>query len=1201
MNWTDEQLQAISDRGSNILVSAAAGSGKTALLTERLSRLVLEDDVDVTKLLVVTFTRAASREMKERFRKKLYEALDQANRGEPGPMSAQEILRQIGRLDQAQISTMDAFCSRIVRSYFQLTGIDPAFRIAGETEASLMRTEACEEILEEMYDTGSEEQKCLSDLYGQNRSDQGLKDAIFKLMRFFETVPDVAQWEKNSLEALEGDLFETAPYRALADAVRADARTAASQIERAQQIWEEELPGSRAGKFLTDDLAYYRSFEAAVEPEDVFRNCMDKSGYTRAAYPRKNGLSPETKAEISAIRNANKDRLTKYSFLSGKIEDETEHVRKMQSVLSGLLELTRKVQERYEKKKADAVIADFSQVSKAALRVLENDEARAEITDRFDYIFFDEYQDTNDVQEAIITAIAKDDRRFMVGDLKQSIYRFRKAEPGIFIEKYDRYDTSDDGKLILLNRNFRSSKSVIDGVNAVFSRIMSRGLGDMDYDENAALIPGREDIEPVTPELHIVEYDRDRFEGQSRAGAEAAHIAGIVRKLLDEDPQMKLSDIAVLHRSVNSVSSEFISELTECGLPVICETEREFFESVEVRTVLTLLSLIDNERQDIPLLAVMHSPAGGFTLEEESRIRLSDQLAGYDPGRPYYEAFARYARDGEEALLREKVRVFRERLFKWRERAHLEPVDRFIWELCDESGYYLYIGALPGGRIRQNNLKVLVQRAEEYARVSYKGLSHFLQYIARLRKRQQSLQGPESASAEPDALRLMSIHKSKGLEFKAVILAGAGKKFNLRDSGSSDLLLHKKYGFGTDYLYMSEELAGTEATILKYAVGELQKREALSEEMRLLYVAMTRAEQYLYVVGAVPSSHKLGEITDDMSPQSLSGAGSYLEWLVPAVLRGYPDIPSEDGAAVPSVPQWQARIWTAPEDAESAAVTEKEAAEAVQGISERVSKLLSEGRAAKTPLPAKISVSSLKKQDSEQKPAMPEIIELRPAEEASGRLSGAQVGTLVHGLMEKLDFGKLSAEKNAGGRLSEIERQKSGLLDSGFYTKDEADAVDPVLAADFMESDIGQRLLNACRTDPENVLREYPLLLRTAAEDADSARWTGIRETIEIQGILDCCFYENGAWTLLDYKTDRLSFLSEKDRGERLGEYAVQTAVYARAITELTGVPVREQHVYFLRERLDYRPDTETSAEGMIVPEYQVETAAEIRETAVTD
>lgn len=1180
LKFTPEQDRAIGLRGENILVSAAAGSGKTALLTERLARLVLGGETDVSRLLVVTFTRAAAREMKERFRKRLFEAL---RFGDPAQkISRQELGRQIARLENAQFSTMDAFNNRLVREYFQHTNLAPNFRIGEEAELKLLKAEAIEETLEEVYGSDEDNLKELSDLYGTFRSDQKLRDLIDAVLRFQETLVDPEAWRDEHLDAMAGQQGLNAPvYEAYEKRLRADLNYAVSQTEAMIELFQEENPSGEPGAFLPKDLEFYEKLAGRGSLEDIIREIGPKPSFARASFPRKE-FDPDVKETIKKARDGLKDIIKPYGELARFLDDEEDRMHEMAGRLSDLMELAGRAGEKYEAKKRERGLADFAQVSREVLGLLKNEDVAEEIRSRFDLIFFDEYQDTNGVQEAIIERIARPGGRFMVGDLKQSIYRFRKADPEIFIDKYHRYQNQGEGALVLLNRNFRSAPEVIDGINALFESVMSEEIGDITYDEDAKLIAGRSDLVGEKPGLHLIlRSDADEMSG---AQVEALACAKIIRETMEAHPELHFRDIAILNRSANNVSKEMVEVLSQSGIPVVSESEREFFESVEVRTVLDLLAIIDNLYQDLPLLSVMHSPIGAFTLEEESRIRLeSDQrrkAAGIKrkPGEdlPFYQALLDYETAGKDEKLREKVAGFLAQLRRWREEAPFETTDAFIWRLIRESGYDVYIRALDEGKVRMNNLRILVERAETYEKSSYKGISHFLQYVSRLKRRSQQITGGQTQADTPDAVTLMTVHKSKGLEYPVIILTGAGKGFNTQET-RDPLLLHKEYGFGTDYLYLSEELTGNAPTIEKKAFQQIIKRENLSEEMRLLYVALTRAERMLHVVGTVKEKKsKDGDakttVSQGLDPVLLGRAGNYLDWITPAVLRNEELSPGE----LPCIPTWTAECLpsselTLPESEEVEAYHPNATPEMI----EKVGKVLSRKPREHQRIPTKLSVSNLKQTRSQEaeEAAAGDVMDttdlpvFRPSEELSTVApGGAEQGALIHLFLERADLEALAKAAEEDRLQDEISHQIDLLIGRGWIAADEREAVEAGLVERFLVSPLGQRILKASLTDPDNFLREYSTLLLIPAELADPVRFAGSKRSIELQGIIDLCFKEGDEWVLVDYKTDQMGRLPVAMQRERLRAYMTQAALYRRSIEELTGEPVKEACLAFLRE-----------------------------------
>lgn len=1184
VQWTPEQTQAIEERGTNMLVSAAAGSGKTALLTERLKRLVLEDGADCSRLLVLTFTRAAAGEMKQRFKKKLTQALEESG----WKLSQKQILAQIRALTDAQITTIHAFSSAMIRRYFETAEVDPSFRIADEAELAIMTGEAVDEVLEERFAQTEEQPQSpfrkLADIYTSSRSVEGLKTQILKLLSFFEGLPYPKQWVEEQLLSLgtngSDDVFKKPVYQPLlkeVERVLDEAYTAYTEIDELSRhtAWSAT---SACKQVLADEYAAIQKAALAQEPEEMLTALADiKFGKTSFVVGKKD--SPETadnKLRIRELRGTQKSGAVNQSITDLKKKYLTDVRPELEAALIAdmtvhfkeLTTLAFEVDEKLSQKKEEANVLSYHDLERLMLKLLKDEKTRASISAQYEHIFLDEYQDTNEVQEEIIRLIEHGDNRFMVGDLKQSIYRFRNADPNIFIDKYNSCkDAHNDNALVLLNKNFRSSPEVINGINTVFSKMMSTELGELDYDDEARLRAVREDHTPK-PEIVLLtnaqeEDDADTpadLTNTSAAGSvsyQAKYTAKRIRALYGtpgaDGKPITYNDIGILYATLNPRVAEITRVLTEEGIPVVFEGDKETFDAEEVHIMLALLSLIDNHKQDLPLLTVLHHSVFGFTLDEEAKIRALSPEALY-----FYEAVEAY-KNTQNDLLAQKLAAFYDRLLQWRSLSHHLETDTYLWQLCLDSGIYAYYGGLPGGAERQRNLRILTERAKSYSESALKGMSSFLQFIAKLKKRGSGLKGGGSITESTDAVHLMSIHKSKGLEYPVVFVCDLGRRFN---TPKKDLILYdKEAGVGIQHLACHNRVVVKNDTLLLSAVSEVQKRQKMSEDMRLLYVAMSRARDRLILMGTVKDLDKSKELWKaGTEPAVLLTRSCLLDWVMAALLEDQPEnlLPEGNGSA--ETKDWMIRI----EDTTEAAAkpdlalqlpTEQEAALSAQLMEKLSQPLISVSEQA----PLIMSVSQIKKRTQEQEPE--KLVCYDKPEEEESEFTGAEKGTIFHEFMQYISFDGFT---QAADKAEEARRQIALLTEAGKFTQEQAQVLDAQKAAAFFNSELGKRLLAA---DKAEVLRETAFILDLPAGALHALAELPDRR-IQVQGILDCCFLENGKWILLDYKTDRKynDAVWEQNRAD----YSVQTALYAMALEKLTGIPVAEQHIYYLNEGQDY-------------------------------
>jgi ATP-dependent helicase/nuclease subunit A len=1256
--WTAEQSDAITEKDCSLLVAAAAGAGKTAVLVERIIRRITDDNdpVDIDRLLVVTFTNAAATEMRERIAGAISAALE----GNPG---SKNIRRQLTLLNKASITTMHSFCLDVIRNNFQSIGIDPGFRIADETEATLMKLEVLNELFEEQYEKEDENRGFyeLLECYGGNRDDQALQDMVLNLYGFVQSSP----WPRKWLDEMAGrfnshavkDFGETPWGRVLLEAVMLEleglkgmlfhaleALDSAVGLEKYRAVFIEDLsklealqkqakqenrpPVSKQGdgspvSLLWDDLYNrFQSLEFSRLPA-AGKDCdREKQEFAR-------GIRDDVKARLKKLREGI------FSADSGGILSDLEALQPVMMCLTGLVS---EFGERYAKKKSSRSVVDFNDLEHFCLEILsgkdENgkpapSEAALAYRERFAEILVDEYQDSNLVQESIISLISRADTDkpnvFMVGDVKQSIYRFRQARPELFMEKYETY-SAEKGKpcrKILLYRNFRSRREVVDAVNFIFKQIMSVRAGELDYTDTEALNSGaafaENDDESALvggeAELHIIqtggkeeaeaengesgdereeaEVEADEEEMPDSIQCEARLAAGRIRELMLPDEQgrqfrifdrekkgyrkLEYRDIVILLRTTRNWSDVFMEEMTSRGIPAFADTGTGFFKTSEVQVVLSLLQIIDNPLQDIPLLSVLRSPICAFTTDELAELRLADRKSAL------FDALKKLAEtDGGEAS--EKASAFLEKLLAWRDMAMYMSTDRLLWQLYSETGYYGMVGALPAGEQRQANLRILYERARQFEETSYKGLFNFISFIDKLKSSRGDMGSAKILGENDNVVRIMSIHKSKGLEFPVVILSGCGKKFNLQDMNKS-ILLHQELGLGPDVVDHRERLSYP--SVPKLAIREKIKSETLSEEMRILYVALTRAREKLIITGAVSDISKAAAkwaqcagVRDDRLPayEMLKG-GRYLDWIGPALLRhkGCGGLREASGvgngfrgALIDDPSLWQIRIWNKSDiqgGRPNQAQDEKDLLQWLDspantwqdnGLQEKITAMLDWDYPymEASRVPAKVSVTELKRRfDSAFSEDMGTLPESLPAlvrkpgflEERKG-LSAAEAGTILHFVMQHLDFRK-------GG----IEAQVREMTAKALLTEQQAQSVDIAMIRRFLDSPLGSRLLAA-----GSVNREVPFNMEIPCGELYRDRRDGAwkDETILLQGVIDCYFEEPDGIVLLDYKTD---YVPDGKTEMIRDRYRLQIGYYARALELLTGRRVKERFIYLFR------------------------------------
>lgn len=1234
MAWTKEQQQVIDLRDRNILVSAAAGSGKTAVLVERILSMVTDPDdpMDIDRLLIVTFTRAAAGEMRER----LHSAIEKRLAEDPANAHLQ---RQSTLVYSAQISTIHGFCSHVIGNYFHRLGLDPSYRTGEEGELKLLKSDVVQEVLEKAYGDENPEFLRLVECYATGKTDEGIGELVLKVYEFAMSYPwpreALRQWQQ-AYEAESTEEIQQSPWmQALMD----------DAARKVQAAWE--LNGEALGLAQEADGPYM--YMGALEKDrallETLRGIQDFDGYVQAfsglsfaALSRKKDsqVDPQAREQVKSLREEVKEILKalKENYFSGNMETVLGQIRACRTPVRALLGLAKDFMEAYGEKKREKNLVDFSDLEHFALDILveyKDGEIRytpaaQELSEQYTEILIDEYQDSSFVQEQLMLAVSRvwqgKNNIFMVGDVKQSIYRFRLARPELFMEKFDTYmvldeDTpgggdsdkgrgrgkgsNDHGKRrIDLHKNFRSRAHVLEGINYLFFQIMGREMGDVEYDSRAALYPGADfpdgEVTPDdTTEVLLAEADGPELEDekgtQMQRELEALAIAARIKDLVGVHPVMdretghyrpaRYGDMVILLRTASGWSDVFAKVLAAQGIPAYSASKTGYFSALEVVTVLNYLRICDNPRQDIPFAAVLHSPIGGCSAEELS-------LLGNRPG-SLYERARDYARDGqggtENPLLKAKLAEFLETLSDVRSRIPYTPIHQLLLYILRATGYGNYAAALPPGEQRAANLQMLVEKAREYEATSYRGLFHFVRYVENLQKYQVDYGEMPLGGAEEQTVRILTIHKSKGLEYPIVFVSGMGKRFNLQDANAR-LLLHPDLGIGTDAIYPEERICTP--TPIRQAIRQKTLTETLGEELRILYVAFTRAKEKLILTGTVSKLGKrlleyqgvLRRQERKLPLHTLEKARDYWGWILPALARhpamgkvfekyGLSWEPSP--LMADALPPFSVEVTGAGDllgqqvEQQVDGIFQKEALLALekeQVFHSPTRELLEERFSYAYPyenrkdIPVKLSVSEVKKwethpeEDGELMYFEPDVIPLIPdfIETKEKSLGAAARGTAYHKAMECLDFSQ-------AGTLDGIQLQLDQWVLEGRMDENSRACVREKDLLAVSRSPLGQRMRFA---QQQGLLhREQPFVIGKQASEVD-AGWDG-EEQILIQGIVDAYFLEDGELTIVDYKTDSLKPGEEQKLVEL---YQVQLEYYGQALEQLTGMRVKEKYLY---------------------------------------
>jgi len=1125
VKWTDEQLQAIKEKTKNILVSAGAGSGKTAVLVERIINKILNEGVDIDKILIVTFTQAAASEMRERILEAIYKKIEE----EPDNRNLQQ---QIVLLNKANISTIHSFCLNVIKNNFFEIGISPDFRIAEPAEVELLKLEVLEDLLEELYEANDDRIVKITGIYSGYRGDENLKGILLNIYNYIQSNPSPEEWLNFQVEKFNmsnQNFAETEWADILIKNYEKNILKYVKQLEKISLKLEKEVELQKYYFVIRDDIEQLKNLMCNGMDWDKAYTLSQSFKMKTWPIDKKivSVIKEEAKEERGNIRTSVK-KLIETTFACDN-EQATVDIQAMYEVLNILREIIFMFIEKLKQAKQLKNIIDFNDIEHYSLNILTkrdedgnivNSDIAIKYMEKFEEIAIDEYQDSNEVQEAILKSISNGKNLFMVGDVKQSIYKFRQARPELFLGKYKTYklkeDLNDgDGLKIQLFNNFRSKEKILNFVNSIFSNIMSKELGEIDYTEEEYLNykANYETIEQNDKiELNIVEENEQNDESDEmveeleKEELEAKFVAKKIEKLVNSGykvwdkiegyRKVTYKDIVILLRSPNAIAPTYEKELFNLNIPVFSDTNVKYLESIEIETIMNLLRIIDNPLQDIPLVSVMRSYIGGFTDNELIEIRLEDKTC------PYYEAILKSDNP--------KVDVFLEQLKKWQFEQEYLPLDEFVWKIYMETGYFNYVSLMPNGEFRQANLKMLFEQAKQYENASFKGLFNFIRFIENLKKNSGDLSSAKLIGENEDVVRIMSIHKSKGLEFPVVFLCGTGKKFNFQDL-RQDILLHQDLGIGPKYINYDRKISYD--TLAKEALKIKSKNEIISEEMRVLYVALTRPKEKLFITGI---GKKL--------PNDLTECNSFLDWI------RYVNSKSDMSEVLDVIVHQKINLekeFSSDEKKENVSIKDiLNRYEPKKNDLEYISKELNWKYQyyEDTQIESKTSVSNITKGKIEKNITyeIPDFMKDNIA------LSKAQLGTKLHEIMQKLDLKR----------------------DYSFEEiKSLSQEVNPNEVYGFLQSDIARRIKKAnliCKEKPF-----YTYVKANEIYDVNS------EEMVLVQGIIDLFFVENNEIVLVDYKTDNVN-----DAKVLIDRYKKQLFLYKKALEEALDKKVKEVVIY---------------------------------------
>lgn len=1217
--WTDQQWEAIAERGKNLLVAAAAGSGKTAVLVERVLRLITgESPVPVDRLLVVTFTEAASAQMRSR----IVSALERAQEADPEDPAPTRQLLLMGR---AAISTLHSFCLALLRRHFYRLGLDPAFRVMDEGEATLLKQDVLSVVLERAYEEGGLEFTRLVDGFGGDTGAR-LEQLVLGIHDHAISQPLPLPWLEQVARAFQipgharvDDLPWTHP--ALDEARRRLADAAQWLAESRALAAGPGGPRAYLGVLDAEGEKLAALILSASTWDELAEGLRAWTGFGRLPRAGKAETCEEARDACRYARDRAKgilDDLRKGVF-SRPGPELVEESRRLSPVVDVLTGLVARFHHAFQEAKAQRGQVDFGDLEHFCLRLLGEEDGSGrlqpsavarDLQEQYVEVLVDEYQDINEVQDAILQLVSRQDHPepnlFMVGDVKQSIYRFRLAAPGLFLRHYDEFhrETSDRARRIDLSSNFRSRHSILHGVNSLFRQLMNGGVGEITYEAAAELVPGRPEPPGATVPIEVYLCERNAASEAAEPEAEEepgpdgekedlpalereAHLAaGLVKELVAGsvpfrfyDAQRQVwrdvtyRDVVILMRATRERANVVTEVFRELDIPIYAELGTGYFAASEVEVALAMLRVTDNPRQDIPLAAVLRSPAVGLSPEELSRVRLQEREGSF------YDAVVAAARNPDLGDTAAKLGEFLHRLEGWRTVARRASLSRLVWQVLEETRYYDYCGGMPGGAQRQANLRALYDRARQFDGFARPGLFRFLRFVERLQENQDLGTAP-ALGQEEDVVRIMSVHKSKGLEFPVVLLLDAGKAFNRRDL-QEDVLYHRQLGLGPRVV--DPQLRLKYPSLAHTAISCRRRLEALAEEMRILYVAMTRAQGKLVLVGSCRDLERkrgrwamAARLPGRCLPDALlARATSWLDWLGPAlarvaVLEPGPGTPTLPGSPNDAAAWWKVAMplpagpWRLPAgepgnldgltwDAIRALqppqlLPDPElAGEIARRLEWTYPRLSLTGRASK------LSVSELKRwhdpfrEDAEDRSARQGQPLPVPRFLADGRPGGLELGVGTHAVIRHLD---LEQPLDPGG----LARQLESMVQRELVLPAVAEAISTTTLAGFFQTELGRRVVESSRS----VQREVPFALAVPVEEIYGPGGEP-GEFVMVQGIVDCVFDAGEGLVLLDFKTDH-----DGEKTRWLEDYRRQIRIYRRALETATVRPVTEAYLVFL-------------------------------------
>ena len=1181
VKWTEERQQAIKEKGANILVAAAAGSGKTAVLVERIINKVINEKIDIDRILVVTFTSAAASEIRERILEAIYKKLEE----NPEDTNLQ---KQINLINKANISTIHSFCLDVIRNNFYELDISSNFRVADTTEIELMKYEVLDELFEEKYLSNDKDFEDLINIYTGYRGDEGLQNLVLNIYKFIQSSPFPEKWLNDKVNLFKNtnqDFAQTIWGKTILENIEEELTEGIMQLQNILKDMKKIDELSKFTKIIQEDIY---NLEDILRYTNSWDNTLTKiNNLVWQKWPTDKKITIDLKEQAKEVRNKVKEIINK--SIKKKIAYDSiqanEDINEMHVTLTKLKNLLVEFMFKFASKKKEKNVVDFNDIEHFALKILigENGEATElakKYREKFQEIAIDEYQDSNLVQEQILTSISKGNNIFMVGDVKQSIYKFRQARPELFLEKYKNYNLKQEfsgnslGLKIQLFKNFRSRENILNITNLVFQNIMSEKVGEIEYNEKEYLnySAGYKEPEENTDyagktELHIIDLkdkeeifindeeidEKIEVEKIENSVLEAKFVAKKINELLNsnytvfdkEQGYRKITpkDIIILLRATTNIAPIYEKELADLNLPVFSDSSSQYLDTMEIQIIVSILKIINNPMQDIPLVTVLRSPIFAFTDNDLISIRLTDKSCSF------YESMIK-ARLVVNEQLNSKIDNVIYYLEKWKQEEKYLPLDELIWQIYIDTNLINIVGLMPNGAIRQANLKMLFEKAKQFENASFKGLFNFINFIDRLKNNNGDLSSAKLIGENENVIRIMSIHKSKGLEFPVVFLCGTGKGFNMRDL-NEDVLLHQDMGIGPKLIDFERRIEYD--TLAKEAIKLKIKLETLSEEQRILYVALTRAKEKLIITGISKDLEKdfkqkrellqiYNENMNIIDYKLVKKYKTYLDWLELVYLKNENKI--TDIATLYTYTKTDLEKELNNKEQEKLNNIKEKIFENTKDLkdTENIKEILNWKYRYKksSEIPTKTAVTRLKAEE-DKKIELTEIPKFMGKEK---KITPAEKGTLMHLCMQRLNEKQTYTKET-------IKQMIQSLVLKEIITTTEADAINIDTLYKYTKSALWNDLSKA-----KEIHKEQPFYINIPAKEIYENIETD--ENILVQGIIDLYYIsEDNKLILIDYKTDYV-----KKPEELINKYKTQLSIYKKALENSLNRRVDETYIF---------------------------------------